>query len=143
MVRSRSSKRSACRRSTFSAGPFDGVVAQNLALTHPELVRKVIVAGSGSGTAPGMPAMPDRVADIMSKPGASLEDLLYLFYPETDDARAKGLDHFGRIEAEMPNGAPQVSQDAAMGQLTAITAILSTPWDAVARDLATITTPIL
>ena len=51
--------------------------------------------------------MPERVAIIMTKPGSDLEDLLYLFYPETDEARAMGLDHD------------------------------------VARDLATITAPVL
>jgi pimeloyl-ACP methyl ester carboxylesterase len=79
----------------------------------------------------------------MLKPEADLEDVLYLFYPETDEARAKGLDHFGRVAAEMPEGAPRVSQDAAMGQLEAITATLAAPWDDVARDLATITAPVL
>ena len=122
---------------------FGGVVAQKFTLLRPDLVRKVIVAGSGSGTAPGMPAMPERVASIMLKPEADLEDVLYLFYPETDEARAKGLDHFGRVAAEMPDGAPRVSQDAAMGQLEAITATLAAPWDDVARDLATITAPVL
>lgn len=122
---------------------FGGVVAQKVALKRPDLVRKLVVAGSGSGTAPGMPAMPERVATIMTKPDSDLEDLLYLFYPETVEARINGLDHFGRIEAEMPEGAPQVTQDAAMGQLEAITATLAVPWDDVARDLATITAPVL
>ena len=87
--------------------------------------------------------MPERVAIIMTKPGSDLEDLLYLFYPETDEARTMGLDHFGRIDADMPEGAPQVTQDAAMGQFEAITATLAAPWDDVARDLATITAPVL
>ena len=118
-------------------------MAQKVALKRPDLVRKLVVAGSGSGTAPGMPAMPERVAIIMTKPGSDLEDLLYLFYPETDEARTMGLDHFGRIDADMPEGAPQVTQDAAMGQFEAITATLAAPWDDVARDLATITAPVL
>ncbi|MET3174341.1 alpha/beta hydrolase [Arthrobacter sp. UYCu721] len=122
---------------------FGGVVVQKVALKRPDLVRKLVIAGSGSGTAPGMVAMPDRVATIMTKQDSDLEDLLYLFYPETPEARAKGLDHFGRVQAEMPADAPQVTQDAAMGQLQAITATLSAPWEDVARDLATIDAPVL
>ena len=104
---------------------FGGVVAQEIVLQRPDLIRKLVVAGSGSGSAPGMPAMPERVANIMLKPKSDLEDVLYLFYPETDAARAKGMEHFSKIEAGMPKNAPVVTQEAAMGQLAAITATLT------------------
>ena len=122
---------------------FGGVVAQGVTLRRPDLIRRLIVAGSGSGTAPGMPLMGERVATIMSKPGADVEDLLYLFYPETDAARAKGIEHFGKVTAAMPENAPVVSQDAAMGQLEAITATLSAPWHQVVQNLKKITLPVL
>ena len=122
---------------------FGGVVAQSVVLQRSDLIRKLIVAGSGSGSAPGMPAMPERVANIMLKPKSDLEDVLYLFYPETDAARAKGLEHFGKIEADMPKNAPVVTQEAAMGQLAAITAILSAPWEQVVANLKKITLPVL
>ena len=108
---------------------FGGVVAQEVVLQRPDLIRKLVVAGSGSGSAPGMPAMPERVANIMLKPKSDLEDVLYLFYPETDAARAKGVEHFSTIAAGMPKNAPVVTQEAAMGQLAAITATLTAPWE--------------
>lgn len=120
-----------------------GVVAQSIVLKRPDLVRKLIVAGSGSGAAPGMPAMPERVANIMLKPGTAIEDALYLFYPETPAAQAKGVEHFSKIGADMPEGAPIVTQDAAMGQLAAITASLSAPWDQVVANLKKMTLPVL
>ena len=122
---------------------FGGVVAQEIVLQRPDLIRKLVVAGSGSGSAPGMPTMPERVANIMLKPKSDLEDVLYLFYPETDAARAKGVEHFSKIEAGMPKNAPVVTQEAAMGQLAAITATLTAPWEQVAANLKKITLPVL
>ncbi len=122
---------------------YGGVGGQYVVLQRPDLIRKLIIAGSGSGSAPGMPAMPERVAQIMLKPNSDLEDMLYLFYPETEAARAKGLAHFGKIAADMPENAPVVTQEAAMGQLTAITAVLAAPWDQVVANLKKITLPVL
>lgn len=122
---------------------FGGVVAQRLAVLHPERVRRVVIAGSGSGTAPGMPGIPERVLAIQQQPESSLEDVLYLFYPETEEARARGLDHFRRVQSDMPEGAPQVTQEASMGQLEAIMATMSRPWDDVVNDLKEITAPVL
>lgn len=90
-----------------------------------------------------MPGIPDRVLAIQKQPESSLEDVLYLFYPATDEARARGLDHFGRVQADMPEGAPQVTQEAAMGQLEAIMAAMSRPWEDVVRDLEEILAPVL
>ncbi|AII03209.1 MULTISPECIES: alpha/beta fold hydrolase [Rhodococcus] len=122
---------------------FGGVVAQAITLTRPSLVRKLIVAGSGSGLAPNMPSITERVLQIMAKPNADLEDTLYLFYPETEEARKLGLEHFDKVSAAMPPGAPVVSEEAAMGQLQAITAALATPWEQVVENLKTITQPVL
>ena len=122
---------------------FGGVVAQGIVLQRPDLIRKLIVAGSGSGSAPGMPAMSERVANIMLKPGTAIEDALYLFYPETAAAQAKGVEHFSKIAAGMPENAPVVTQEAAMGQLAAITARLSAPWEQVVANLKTMALPVL
>ena len=122
---------------------FGGVVAQEIVLQRPDLIRKLVVAGSGSGSAPGMPAMGQRVSNIMLKPDTDSDDRLYLFYPETDTARAKGVEHFAKIEAGMPKNAPVVTQEAAMGQLAAITATLAAPWEQVTANLKKITLPVL
>jgi pimeloyl-ACP methyl ester carboxylesterase len=122
---------------------FGGVVAQAVSLTRPDLVRRLIIAGSGSGLAPNMPTMSEKVLGIMAKPAADLDDMLYLFYPETEEARKLGHEHFDKVSAAMPAGAPVVSEAAAMGQLRAITASLSTPWEQVVANLRTITQPVL
>jgi pimeloyl-ACP methyl ester carboxylesterase len=122
---------------------FGGVVAQAVTLTRRQLVRRVVIAGSGSGVAPGMPVMGERVVTIMGKADPSVDDMLYLFYPETDAARASGVDHLRKIAATTPAGAPQVSDAAAMGQLEAVIAALGAPWETVVARLRTITQPVL
>jgi pimeloyl-ACP methyl ester carboxylesterase len=122
---------------------FGGVVAQAITVARPDLVRKLVVAGSGSGIAPNTPTMTERVLGIMAKPDADLEDMLYLFYPETEDARAKGNEHFDKVAAAMPEGAPVVSEAAAMGQLQAIMSSLTVPWDDVVERLRSIKQPVL
>lgn len=122
---------------------FGGVVAQGVTLMRPDLVRKVVIAGSGSGVAPGMPVMGERVVSIMAKPDADAEDMLYLFYPETEAARASGLDHLGKVTLTTPANAPVVSEEAAMGQLEAIMASLAAPWEDVVENLKRIKQPVL
>lgn len=107
-----------------------GIVAQLVALRRRGLVRKIVVAGSsGPGVAPGTPAMGERVLSIMAKPDADVEDLLYLFYPETDQARASGLEHLGKVAKRLEAGGPAVTEDAAQGRLAAVGRLLAVEWD--------------
>ncbi|MFD0440943.1 alpha/beta fold hydrolase [Streptomyces chartreusis] len=124
---------------------FGGLVAQALTLTRPDLVRRLVVAGSGSGAAPGTPRMTEKVLGIMASPGSgnNREDMMYLFYPDTPEARALGDKHFDAVAAAMPKDAPVVSEAAAMGQLKAIGGAQATPWEQVAANLATIKQPVL
>ena len=122
---------------------FGGVVAQGVTLMRPDLVRKVVIAGSGSGVAPGMPVMGERVVSIMAKPDADVEDMLYLFYPETEAARASGIEHLGKVTSTTPANAPVVSEEAAMGQLEAIMTSLAAPWEDVVENLKRIKQPVL
>lgn len=120
-----------------------GFVAQQIALLRPELVRKLIVAGSGPGTVPGMPPMPEKVLGIMAKPDADENDLLYLFYPETDTARAAGLAHIANVSTRLAAGGPRVSEAAAMRPLEAIGKLVSIPFEQVRSNLETIKQPVL
>lgn len=124
---------------------FGGVVAQGVTMARPDLVRKLVVAGSGSGVSPAVPPMTEKVLGLMASPasGNSREDMLFLFYPETPQAQALGHQHFDKVEAATPEGAPAVSEEAAQGQLQATLAALSTPWDSVTEALTTIKQPVL
>ncbi|MFE2491957.1 alpha/beta fold hydrolase [Streptomyces mirabilis] len=121
-----------------------GIVAQRVALRRPELVRKLIVAGSGpAGWVPGAPDFSEKVLGIMNKPDADRDDILYLFYPETDAARAAGLDHFDHISTRLAEGGPAISEVAAQGMLTAVGALLAVPFDQVVAELEAIKQPVL
>ncbi len=121
-----------------------GIVAQFVALRRPGLVRKVVVAGSsGPGVAPGTPGLTERVLATMAKPDADAEDLLYLFYPETEAARAAGFDHLAKVAKRLEAGGPAVAEDAAQGQLAAVGRLLAVEWDQLRSQLQSITQPVL
>ena len=121
-----------------------GIVAHHVALRRPGLVRKIIVAGScGPGVAPGTPDMSERVLSIMAKPDADAEDMLYLFYPETGQARASGLEHLAKVSKRLEAGGAAVTEEAAHGQLAAVARLLAVPWDQLKSELQAITQPVL
>jgi pimeloyl-ACP methyl ester carboxylesterase len=76
-----------------------GFVAQSIALTDPALVRRLIIAGSKPGPVPGAPAPDPEVGKVAGKPVNDAEDLLYLFFPPSPEARAAGIASLERIGA--------------------------------------------
>jgi pimeloyl-ACP methyl ester carboxylesterase len=121
-----------------------GIVAQEVARRRPELVRRLVVAGSApGGQVPGTGELNEEVLHIMAKPEADADDLLYLFYPDTDSARAAGFEHLAKVSKRLAAGGPAVSEKAAMAQLAAIGQILSVPFDEVRSNLEAIKQPIL
>jgi pimeloyl-ACP methyl ester carboxylesterase len=121
-----------------------GIVAQEIARRRPELVRRLVVAGSApGGQIPGAPGLSEDVLGIMTKTEADADDLLYLFYPATDSARAAGFDHLAKVSKRLAAGGPPVSQEAAMAQLAAIGQVLSVPFDKVRSNLEAIKQPVL
>lgn len=120
-----------------------GFVGQQIALRRPELVRKLVVAGSGPGTVPGMPRMSEKVLGIMANPKADEDDLLYLFYPGTDAARAAGYEHVTHLSTRLSAGGPPVSEAAAMRQLEAIGKYVAVPFVQVRSSLESIEQPVL
>ncbi|WP_319447500.1 MULTISPECIES: alpha/beta hydrolase [unclassified Mycobacterium] len=121
-----------------------GIVAQAVAHRRRDLVRRLVVAGSAPvGPVPGQPDMSQEVLRIMAKPEADANDLLYLFYPETDAARLAGRQHLAKVSTRLANGGPAVSEEAATGQLVAVGKILSVPFDEVRSTLEDIKQPVL
>jgi pimeloyl-ACP methyl ester carboxylesterase len=121
-----------------------GIVAQEVARRRPELVRKLVVAGSApGGQIPGAPGLSEEVLRIMTKPEADADDLLYLFYPATDSARSTGVAHLAKVSKRLRAGGPPVSEEAATAQLAAIGQALSVPFDEVRSNLQAIKQPVL
>jgi pimeloyl-ACP methyl ester carboxylesterase len=121
-----------------------GIVAQAVTHRRPDLVRRLVVAGSSPvGPVPGQPEMKAEVLEIMAKPEADENDLLYLFYPDTEAARAHGREHLAHVSTRLSAGCPPVSEEAATGQLLAVGKILSVPFDEVRATLEGIKQPVL
>jgi pimeloyl-ACP methyl ester carboxylesterase len=121
-----------------------GMIAQQVLLQRPDLVRKLVVAGSTpGGQVPGSPPPSEKVLGIMAKSQATEEDLLSLFFPETESGRAAGYDHLARVGTRLSAGGPIVSQEAAMALLSAIGKFASAPFEQVRSKLETLSHPIL
>jgi pimeloyl-ACP methyl ester carboxylesterase len=121
-----------------------GYTAQQVVARRPELVRKLVVAASApGGLAPGTSPPSEEVLRIASKPEPDGDDLLYLFYPQTDRGRAAGQTHLAHVSTRLAAGGPSVSPEATMGQLAAIGKVTSIPFDQVQATLKTIKQPVL
>lgn len=121
-----------------------GTVAQHIARTRPDLVRKLVVAAANpGGTVPGAPDPDPKVRATMTKPEVTADDLVYLFFPETETGRAAGHAHLARVATRLATGVPGVSEAAAMGQIAAIGKDAAIPFDQVRADLESIKQPVL
>jgi pimeloyl-ACP methyl ester carboxylesterase len=82
----------------FSMGGF---VAQALALDEPDLVRKVVLLGTGPGGNPENDPPTDIVFDIALKPDYEFDDFRYLFFaPGREQETQRSLERFGRRTAD-------------------------------------------
>jgi pimeloyl-ACP methyl ester carboxylesterase len=121
-----------------------GTVAHRVALRRPGLVRKLVLAASNpGGQVPGAPAPNEKVLATMTKPEVTGDDLVYLFFPETDTGRAAGYEYLARVATRLANDGPGVSEAAGMGQIAAIGKSASIPFDQVRTDLEHIEQPVL
>ncbi|MDW6059091.1 alpha/beta hydrolase [Streptomyces sp. FXJ1.4098] len=121
-----------------------GTVAQHITRTRPSLVRKLVVAAAGpGGTVPGAPDPNPKVRATMTKPEVTEDDLVFLFFPETDTGRAAGYAHLARVATRLATGLPGVSQAAGQGQMAAIGKDAAIPFDQVRADLESIQQPVL
>ncbi|MGQ0463900.1 MAG: alpha/beta fold hydrolase [Sporichthyaceae bacterium] len=70
----------------FSMGGF---VAQSIAVRRPDLVRKVVLVGTGPGGNPETDPHTDIVFEIALRPDYAHEDVRYLFFAEGRDAETR------------------------------------------------------
>src|SRR5262245_57975559 len=91
-----------------------GMVAQEIALLRPRVVRRIVLAGTGPRGGQQMHGWTFDIERIANTADNGLEDLLRIFFEVTDTSRALGMAYvqraFGRTEgADQPNG-PQVAR---------------------------------
>ncbi|MER9839516.1 alpha/beta hydrolase [Mesorhizobium sp. M0145] len=75
---------------------FGGLVAQELTLQRSDLVRKLIIVGSGAGYVEGA-NLSDKAIEVATKPTNTDEDFLYLFFKDRPTSQAAGRAHLARL----------------------------------------------
>src|SRR5262249_50273816 len=71
----------------FSLGGF---VAQQMALENPDLIRRILLAGTGPEGGEGMDAFTPTVAEHATQDTPVVENFLYLFFSPSDASQAAG-----------------------------------------------------
>jgi pimeloyl-ACP methyl ester carboxylesterase len=120
----------------FSVG---GAVAQMVALQAPDLVRRMILAGTGPRGGGGIWKMPFIVGGAYTKAFLTRKDPRhFLFFPRTKEGKKAANDYFDRLAERTEDLDQPISSQARRAQLRAITrGGLHAP-----DDLSTITVPV-
>lgn len=121
----------------FSVG---GAVAQMVALQAPDLVRRMVLAGTGPRGGGGIWKMPFIVGGAYAKAFLTRKDPRhFLFFPRNAEGKKAANDYFARLAERTADRDQPISQQARLAQLRAITGGgLHAP-----DDLSTITIPVL
>jgi pimeloyl-ACP methyl ester carboxylesterase len=98
------------------------MVAQQLALDRPDLVDRIVIAGSGSGHLPGAPPVTEKVKAVRDRKVYADEDLLYLFFHDSQASQAAGTDHLERLRLRRDAAQNDVLPAAVAAQAAAIAA---------------------
>lgn len=97
-----------------------GFIGQILAINHPEFFASVTVAGSGPGEPSVRPSEDPRSMEIRGVDEPSLDDVIFLFFPDTDVGRQAGGKVFNRLYHRADGVAKQVKKESWMNQSKAI-----------------------
>ncbi len=114
----------------FSLGGF---IAQEIALTRPGVVRRLILAGTGPKGAPGMQEWSPDVVKSVVVDDIGPEGYVYVFYAHTDSSRAAGQASLGRIFQRQAGRDEGPSLGSKNAQYEAVLAWGVPDWAAVGR----------
>jgi pimeloyl-ACP methyl ester carboxylesterase len=103
----------------FSIG---GMVAQQVALDAPHLVRRLILVGTGPAEGEGIGQFTPEVVEIVSRPGGTEVErsALETFFSPTETSQAAGKAWLARIAERKSDREPPASAQVATAQLAAL-----------------------
>ncbi|MDX6342244.1 MAG: hypothetical protein QOH87_2382, partial [Trebonia sp.] len=91
-----------------------GLVAQEVALARPDLVRRLVLAGTGPRGGEGVGALPAWVAELFTRKYERQEDMwLPILFAPTQASQAAGRAYVDRIVARADRDAPVSDQSIA------------------------------
>jgi pimeloyl-ACP methyl ester carboxylesterase len=101
----------------FSLG---GYVAQMVTLNYPDLVRRLVLAGTGPGGGEGIVLPGPDIRPVASRPVLGLEEYLYLFFVPSVTSQAAGHRYWRRVNERGPEREPSVSEASVKAQVAAL-----------------------
>jgi pimeloyl-ACP methyl ester carboxylesterase len=103
----------------FSLG---GYVAQTVTLNNPDIVRRLVLAGTGPGGGEGIVPAGPEIKQVSGRPVLGLEEYLYLFFSPSRASQAAGRRYWDRVNERGPEREPSVSEASIKAQITALVA---------------------
>ncbi|MGC2085715.1 MAG: alpha/beta hydrolase [Bradyrhizobium sp.] len=120
----------------FSLGGF---VSQVIAQQHPDLVRRIILAGTGPAGGEGIANVGAVLQDAFGKAGTTKNPKLCLFFTQTRNGQAAAAAFLGRLKERTSDLDTPVSNETVQAQIAAIQA-----WgQGDATSLQTVQHPVL
>lgn len=119
-----------------------GLVGQQLALDRPDLVRKLILVGTGPRGGEEIGSRPDWVGELFARKYPRQEDMwVPILFGPSEDAQRRGREYVDRIVARKDRDLPP-NQQSILAQRTAIAAY-GAQKDPEFPELKRITVPVL
>jgi len=101
----------------FSLG---GYIAQHITLSRPNLVRRLIFAGTGPGKGEGTQDLNQDILAVASSP-PSKDGMISLFFEQTETSRAAGAAFWDRLQTRAGERDPYLTGNGVQAQRTALT----------------------
>ncbi len=122
----------------FSIGSF---VAQEIALSRPDVVRRMILASSAPEGAAGMHGWAPEVIEAVGKPETSADDYLRVFFAPSDASQQAGREAMSRMYSRQEGRDEPTTWDTRLSQYDAVCA-WGVPNHALLEKLSAIRVPV-
>ena len=122
----------------FSIGSF---VAQEIVLSRPDVVRRMILASSAPEGAAGMHGWAPDVIEAVGKPETSADDYLRVFFAPSDASQQAGMEAMSRMYSRQEDRDEPTTWDTRLSQYDAVCA-WGVPNHALLEKVSAIRVPV-